>query len=552
VERGGGHSLTEGFEALHGGRWADAVGLLERALDDVAEDPSKRADLLDALADARWWLGEPEAATADREQVYRARREAGDQPGAVRAAAWLAREYAAGLGNLPAARGWLARAETLARDETDPGIVGWVALAQALLATGAVEQAAQASRALECARSVGDGDLEVLSLARWGLALVISGHVDAGLSRLDEAMASASAGDAVGVTTAAQLCCDFVLASELSGDPERFSHWAHVVERIAKSRGGPSPVSFCTTCCAEQSVGHGDFAGAERQLHVAVVELQQSGRRSRCIPPAAKLAELYLLQGRVEEAERAIEQADDDTSLILRARIALAHQEAGLATTLAERAIRRLGAQGAAAVPALAVLVEAQLLAGDDLAAEQTLARLEEVARTSADRRSLGVAALTRGRVALAWGAAEEAATAFESVLDISRGHGSLEGACAHLELARLRSVDRPQVALVDAKAALRGFEELGATQHADAAAALLRTLGDRSRVGPKDVGLLSKRELEVLRLVAQGLTNAEIAARLFISTKTAGNHVSAILMKLGLRSRTEVAAHAAQLSQPI
>jgi DNA-binding NarL/FixJ family response regulator len=47
-----------------------------------------------------------------------------------------------------------------------------------------------------------------------------------------------------------------------------------------------------------------------------------------------------------------------------------------------------------------------------------------------------------------------------------------------------------------------------------------------------------------VLRLVAQGLTNAEIADRLFISTKTAGNHVSAILAKLGVRSRTEAAAH--------
>ena len=62
---------------------------------------------------------------------------------------------------------------------------------------------------------------------------------------------------------------------------------------------------------------------------------------------------------------------------------------------------------------------------------------------------------------------------------------------------------------------------------------------------GPRDAGVLSRRELEVLRLVAEGLSNAEIAAHLFISTKTAGNHVSNILTKLGLRSRTEAAAFA-------
>jgi DNA-binding NarL/FixJ family response regulator len=66
-----------------------------------------------------------------------------------------------------------------------------------------------------------------------------------------------------------------------------------------------------------------------------------------------------------------------------------------------------------------------------------------------------------------------------------------------------------------------------------------------KGRTGPRDVGALSRREREVLALVAEGLANAEIAERLFISTKTAGNHVSNILTKLGMRSRTEAAAYA-------
>ena len=85
----------------------------------------------------------------------------------------------------------------------------------------------------------------------------------------------------------------------------------------------------------------------------------------------------------------------------------------------------------------------------------------------------------------------------------------------------------------------------MGATAEGDRVAAFLRGLGVRGRAGPRDLGVLTRREQEVLGLVAQGQSNAEIAARLFISTKTAGNHVSSILTKLGLRSRTEAAAFA-------
>jgi DNA-binding NarL/FixJ family response regulator len=88
-------------------------------------------------------------------------------------------------------------------------------------------------------------------------------------------------------------------------------------------------------------------------------------------------------------------------------------------------------------------------------------------------------------------------------------------------------------------------LEKAGAVRHADRADALLRSLGGRGRVGPKGAGQLTRREREVLGLVAEGLTNAEIARRLFISTKTAGNHVSSVLTKLNLRTRTEAAAFA-------
>jgi DNA-binding NarL/FixJ family response regulator len=99
-------------------------------------------------------------------------------------------------------------------------------------------------------------------------------------------------------------------------------------------------------------------------------------------------------------------------------------------------------------------------------------------------------------------------------------------------------------VAVAEARAALQAFDRMGATAEADQAAAFLRGLGVKGRTGPREGVVLSRREQAVLSLVVEGLSNAEIAERLFISVKTAGHHVSSILTKLGVRSRTEATAY--------
>jgi DNA-binding NarL/FixJ family response regulator len=121
------------------------------------------------------------------------------------------------------------------------------------------------------------------------------------------------------------------------------------------------------------------------------------------------------------------------------------------------------------------------------------------------------------------------------------------ELARARLDLARAVASDHAEIAVAEAKAALDVFVRLGATRDADAAAALLRSLGVVGRVGPRMRGPLTKREAEVLDLLGHGLSNPEIAERLFISTKTAEHHVGRVLSKLGLRNRTEAGAYAAR-----
>jgi DNA-binding NarL/FixJ family response regulator len=88
-------------------------------------------------------------------------------------------------------------------------------------------------------------------------------------------------------------------------------------------------------------------------------------------------------------------------------------------------------------------------------------------------------------------------------------------------------------------------FRQIGAARDADAAAALLRALGVRSGArGPRTAEELTKREAEVLELLAEGYSNAAIAERLFLSRKTVEHHVHRVLLKLGLRSRAEAAAY--------
>ena len=102
-------------------------------------------------------------------------------------------------------------------------------------------------------------------------------------------------------------------------------------------------------------------------------------------------------------------------------------------------------------------------------------------------------------------------------------------------------------VAVAEARRAMMTFERLGARRQADRAAALLRRLGERPATGSRDAETLTRREREVFALLGEGLTNAEIAARLSISARTVETHVASIFNKLGVSSRRDAAAIAAR-----
>ncbi|MGH3712880.1 MAG: LuxR C-terminal-related transcriptional regulator [Micromonosporaceae bacterium] len=530
--------VAAGELALSQGAWDRARDSFEAAL---ARESSSEG--LDGLARALWWLGRPAEAIEARVRAYALFRRAGDVARAVRVALWLVHEYSAVHGNEPTAEGWLARAEHLLADQADVAERGLLDLAKAERCLDPADASGHAEAALVLARKLDDPDLELAALSRLGLARITLGQVDEGLRHLDQAMAAATGEDAVTYEAVARTCCSLVLACDLAGDNDRVRHWGKVMEGYVHRHDSLPLLTFCPTC--EADLLPGERPGeSEAELVHALAELANTGQRSRCVDPAVRLSQLRIAQGRIEEAEEAlVGYGGSPTAVRADAAIRLARGEAAAAVALLVRQLSLLSHSGLLAVPLLAQLVEAHLANSDSDRARSVAAELTSLAGQTGNLRVTALATAAAGRVAAATAAPEAT-----EILDRAAGlFGRLrmpyEQARARLELATaLRSQERA-LAVMEARSALKAFDRLGARSDSDRAAALLRELGVSGRTGPKDAGLLSEREREVLRLLALGLTNRDIGARLFLSAKTVEHHVGAVLRKLGVKTRTEAAA---------
>jgi DNA-binding NarL/FixJ family response regulator len=508
----------------------------------TAESP----EALDGLGRSLWWLREARQAIVYRERAYSGFRRDGELGRAARIALWLSREYAQVFGNDAAARGWLARAERLLRDVAPGAEQGWMDLARSEGSRKASDAAMYAEAALDSALAAGDPDLELRALAQLGFSRVSGGEVDEGLAQLDEAMAAATSGEPAGLETFADVCCTMLLACERAGDIERPQQWSAVLEDFVRKYNPAVLLAFCRTCCADVFAANGRVDAAEEELVAAIKELTAAGQRSRCVSPAARLAEIRVLQGRLEEAEELLVGFDGEPGTTRPAvALRLARGEPAPAAALLERRLGEVGRTSLLAVPFLEQLVDARIAQGRLAEAGAAADDIAVIAGPPGRERVAAAAAFARGRVATASGNAaavselEEAVNGFASLglrLDIAR---------SRLALAEALAASSPEIAIDTARQARNELEALGDSREADVAAALLRALGAKGRTGPRAAGLLTQREIEVLRLLGEGLTNAEIAARLFISPKTAEHHVSRIFAKLGMTKRSEAAAYA-------
>lgn len=531
--------VTEGFNALAGGDWSRAEAAFEEAL-KLEDSPEAH----DGLGQALWWLNEIEAAHRHRSAAYVSFKKRGDLRRAASIATWLAREQVFLHANFSAMKGWFARAEHLLSQVEPCPEHSWFALLRASMFAPPEELSQAAHEAVSAARLFNDADLEAMSLAFGGLAQVAQNRVDDGMLLLDEAMTMATGGELAGFHTISETFCVTLSACELAGDLVRTEHWCHAAAEFARLHNCQFLSAYCRTTYGGLLTASGRWQDAETELLQAISTFNQ-GHRALRVHAVLKLADLRVCQGRLEEAQTLLSGYEDQGGATLPlARLHLAKGEAHLAKAVLEHSLGT-GPATLYHAPLLLLLAEVLIALGDVIGSYSVARTLAELARSTGSSLLLAQADLAEGQVRRSLGE-PGAGDCFQSALTrLSAYEQSLLAGRAKLEMGRLlRDSDWPG-AVTWTKAALASFERLGATRDADQAASLLRELGAGGRTTVRLQKQLTQREEEVLSLLAHGLTNREIADRLFISAKTAEHHVSQILSKLGARTRAEATAFA-------
>ena len=538
--------LRRAQEALQRGDWSAAKERFE-----VALEQEESGEALFGLGAVLWWLGETEASVRYQERAYAAFRRRLDPTQATLAAVDLCLTYLASLGNHAACRGWLARAARLVEDFELAPLRGWVSLCRAHVAEEE-DDAASAERwareAHQAARELADRDLELCALGALGSALVTMGRVKEGAELLDEAMAGSLGGEVDTLETVVMTSCCTIISCSRAGDFTRARQWVRAADEFNRRYGSPHLYAVCRAHYGSVLFASGSWQDAEAEL-LAALKIAEGAEPALRGEALAKLAELRLAQGRVEEAERLVGGlSDQPAAAYVVAALHLIRGEPAVAASILERRLGEVGWECLEAAALVELLVEASVERGnvpDDLAGR--IRRLAQLGEDSGCQAMAARAERALGRLAVADGDARGTVGHMERALSAFRRLGMpLEIERTRLLLATTLAAEAREVATAEAKRALAGFEQLGAGCDADAAAAFLRSLGVKAaRTGPKGLGLLTKREREVLELLAEGLSNPQIAERLVVSRKTVEHHVRRVLSKLGLRGRAEAAAYA-------
>lgn len=532
--------LARGQAALRSADWAAARDSFAAAL---AAEPLPEAH--DGLGVALWWRNEVRAAHEARISAFLGYKARGDFGRAARVAAWLAREQVFLDSNGSAMNGWFVRAEQLLTQAGPCVEQAWVRLYRASMIAPPEELATVALAAVASAHEYADSNLEAMALALGGVACVRLGQIADGMRQLDAAMAMTRGGEASDLMVVSEVFCFLLSACELAGDLVRCEHWCQVALDFAERHHCPFLSAYCRTTYGSLQTMTGRWHDAEQTLTEAIRAFD-SGHRGLRVHATIKLADLYISQGKLELAEVLLTGfADHGAALAPLARLHLARGETALARALLEQSLTATDAPTPNQIPPLLLLVEAALAEGDIAAAESASDRLAAAAVATGSDFLLAQSELARGQVQQRQHATAALASYQAALARLRPYEQSLLAARARYAMAEaVRETDWAG-AVTWARAALASFERIGATHDADRAARLLRDLGAAGRGTARGGEGLSRRESDVLALLAHGLTNREIADRLFISPKTVERHVTQLLGKLGLRSRAEAAAYA-------
>ncbi|MBJ8339946.1 DNA-binding response regulator [Antrihabitans sp. YC3-6] len=499
------------------------------------------ADLV-ALAEAAWWLGKIDESLDAFTRAHRIFVDVGQTADAAMAAFYLGLHT--GLrGDVSKGAGWMRRCYHLLDEIPECAAHGfplYLETAQALGRGDTDTAMASATRMHTLGRTLANTDLVAVGVLCEGKTLVALGQLDEGLALLDEAMLMVSTGEVTPFWSGAIYCHVMSVCHELT-DLRRASE----VTKSATQWCSPLPDAnlypgICRVHRAQVLQLHGSWDDAMTEAlraHADTVNVN-SGVASDA---RYEVAEILRLRGDLAGAEESLRAAhelgaDPQPGLAL-IRLAQGNTEAAassIRTALADEHLSR----SARSRLHLAQL-EIAFAAGDLDTARRASAALTEAAQTHSGSGLAAAATRARGAVLLAEG---KAVTALPVLRTACRQWQQLE---APYETARTRLLlaetyrglgDDDAVAL-ELDAAATVFERLGALPDIQRVAAL--------RGASTAPGGLSTREIEVLRLIAAGNSNREIATALFLSERTVHRHVANVFTKLGVTSRSAATAYA-------
>jgi LuxR family transcriptional regulator, maltose regulon positive regulatory protein len=565
-----------GDEALTRGAWEDARDAFTRAL-NVRES----AEALEGLGVAAWWLDLADVVFDVRERAYRLFLEKDDRTGAARVAVWLAWDCWAFRGEHAVANGWLQRARRLLDGLDECPERAWLECregALALFEDGDPDRAHRhASEAIRVAKAVRSTDLEMLGRAVQGLALVSSGAVAEGMSGLDEVNTAVVAGEMKDLVAIGLSSCYMIAACERVRDYDRALQWCTRL-KVFSAKWGLRPLfAVCRTQYASICMWRGTWGEAENELVAATEELAAT-RPAMQADSIVRLAELRRRQGRLVEAADLFAQCEPHGLAALgRAELAFDRGDLRAAADLAARYLRRVELHNRTDRAAgLELLVRAQVGQGDLDGARTALAELTTIAQLVGTKPLKAAASLAAGSVALGSGDTDQARQQLEDAVDRFLESGApFELARARLTLAHaLDALGQTDAARQEAERAIATLVELHAELEISRARAFIGTLarsGDKPGGGDKPSAFahgasadspepwrrrsglssisndLTGREVEVLKLVANGLSNQAIGEQLFLSEHTIHRHLANIFSKLSVSSRAAAVAQAAR-----
>jgi DNA-binding CsgD family transcriptional regulator len=533
----------ESTKAMANGQWKEARQLLEQQLQQY---PS--AEIFEELARACWWLNDFTAVFAHRAKAYESFLDKNDPHGAARNAGWLGMDYLDFKGEFAIANGWFQRAVNLVSDDHDSWELAFVKIIKARLAFMLEKTNENALRfvqeSLEISKRVGSVDGEMMATGFKGFVFITEGKINEGMALLDEATLIATTAKIKDVNLATITCCFLIDACERIRDFERAGQWCNKVKEICHRWHFDAMFASCRTQYASVLIWKGDWEQAEQELLASIKELKQL-RPTEIGLSLVRLAELRTKQGKWKETDLLLAQVESHAlKLLASATLAFDKGEWETAADAAERFLRQIPEkENTKKIAVLELLLRIYVKQQRLEEASNIFHQLKESAE-AIDTLPLKAAVLCgSGILSLCSGDFLKARQNLQDAVDLFDAiKAPLESAHARIVFAELLiKLQQYRNAESELNLALKQLKKMGAEKDMDRCRHLLKSVR-KSHTAPeaiKDVCEFTGRELEILRLIAEGKNNEEIAEQLFLSVRTVEKHITNLYLKMGVYGKS-------------